>query len=59
MLPDRDAGLLTHAVALANWHDTHIRCPLDGTPTVPDPAGHSATCPQSTAASTSRAPTPR
>ena len=45
LLPDRDAGLLTHAVALANWHDTHVRCPLDGTPTVPDPAGHSTTCP--------------
>ena len=46
LLPDRDAGLLTHAVALANWHDTHVRCPLDGTPTVPDPAGHSTTCPK-------------
>jgi NAD+ diphosphatase len=45
LLPDRDAGLLTHAVALANWHDTHVRCPLDGTPTVPDPAGHSTRCP--------------
>jgi len=45
VLSDRDAGLLTHAVALANWHDTHVRCPLDGTPTVPDPAGHSTTCP--------------
>jgi NAD+ diphosphatase len=45
LLPDRDAGLLTHAVALANWHDTHVRCPLDGTPTVPDPAGHSTMCP--------------
>jgi len=45
LLPDRDAGLLTHAVALANWHDTHVRCPLDGTPTVPSPAGHSAVCP--------------
>ncbi len=45
LLADRDAGLLTHAVALANWHDTHVRCPLDGTPTVPDPAGHSTTCP--------------
>jgi NAD+ diphosphatase len=45
LLSDRDAGLLTHAVALANWHDTHVRCPLDGTPTVPDPAGHSAACP--------------
>jgi NAD+ diphosphatase len=46
LLPDRDAGLLTHAVALANWHDTHVRCPLDGTPTVPDPAGHSTMCPR-------------
>jgi NAD+ diphosphatase len=45
LLSDRDAGLLTHAVALANWHDTHVRCPLDGTPTVPDAAGHSAVCP--------------
>jgi NAD+ diphosphatase len=46
LLSDRDAGLLTHAVALANWHDTHVRCPLDGTPTVPDAAGHSAVCPK-------------
>ena len=46
LLSDRDAGLLTHAVALANWHDTHLRCPLDGTPTVPDAAGHSARCPK-------------
>jgi NAD+ diphosphatase len=45
LLPDRDAGLLTHAVALANWHDTHTHCPLCGTATVPDPAGHSAFCP--------------
>jgi NAD+ diphosphatase len=45
LLGDRDTGLLTHAVALANWHDTHTHCPLDGTPTVPDPAGHSTMCP--------------
>jgi NAD+ diphosphatase len=45
LLGDRDAGLLTHAVALANWHDTHTHCPLDGTPTVPDPSGHLTTCP--------------
>jgi len=44
-LGDRDAGLLTHAVALANWHDTHTHCPRDGTPTVPAPAGHLTTCP--------------
>jgi NAD+ diphosphatase len=46
LLGDRDAGLLTHAVALANWHDTHTHCPLDGTPTVPDPGGHSTRCPR-------------
>ena len=46
LLGDRDAGLFTHAVALANWHDTHTHCPLDGTPTVPAPGGHSAICPQ-------------
>ena len=45
LLPDRDAGLLTHAVALANWHDTHTHCPLCGSATFPDPAGHSAFCP--------------
>ena len=45
LLGDRDAGLFTHAVALANWHDTHTHCPLDGTPTVPDPGGHSTRCP--------------
>jgi NAD+ diphosphatase len=32
-LDDRDAGLLTTAIALARWHDRHQRCPLDGTPT--------------------------
>ena len=37
LLGDRDAGLFTHAVALANWHDTHTHCPLDGTPDDPRP----------------------
>jgi NAD+ diphosphatase len=46
LLGDRDAGLFTHAVALANWHDTHTHCPLDGTPTVPEPGGQSARCPK-------------
>jgi NAD+ diphosphatase len=45
VLSDRDAGLLTHAVALENWHDTHTHCPRCGTPTVPAPAGHLTTCP--------------
>jgi NAD+ diphosphatase len=46
LLGDRDAGLFTHAVALANWHDSHTHCPQDGTPTVPAPGGHSAVCPR-------------
>ncbi|HLI36365.1 MAG TPA: NAD(+) diphosphatase [Streptosporangiaceae bacterium] len=45
LLPDRDAGLLTHAVALANWHDSHTHCPRCGTPTRLGLAGHSAVCP--------------
>jgi len=45
LLSDRDAGLLTHAVALANWHDTHTHCPLCGAATVPAPAGHLTVCP--------------
>jgi NAD+ diphosphatase len=45
VLSDRDAGLLTHAVALANWHDTHTHCPRCGAATVPAPAGHLTTCP--------------
>src|SRR5207248_3167971 len=45
LLGDRDAGLLTHAVALANWNDTHTHCPVDGTPTVPGPGGHFTVCP--------------
>jgi NAD+ diphosphatase len=46
LLGDRDAGLLTHAVALANWHDAHTHCPVDGTPTVPGPGGHFTVCPK-------------
>ena len=46
LLGDRDAGLLTHAVALANWHDTHTHCPVDGTPTVVGPGGHFTICPK-------------
>jgi NAD+ diphosphatase len=45
LLSDRDAGLMTHAVALANWHASHTHCPQCGTPTVPAPAGHVTTCP--------------
>jgi NAD+ diphosphatase len=45
LLSDRDAGLLTHAVALANWHARHTHCPRCGSPTVPAPAGHARSCP--------------
>jgi len=45
LLSDRDAGLLTHAVALAYWHATHTHCPQCGTATMPAPAGHLTICP--------------
>ena len=45
LLGDRDAGLLTHAVALANWHATHTHCPRCGAPTEPVLAGHARRCP--------------
>jgi NAD+ diphosphatase len=45
-LSDRDVGLFTHAVALANWHDSHTHCPQCGTRTVPAPAGHLTRCPK-------------
>jgi NAD+ diphosphatase len=45
LLSDRDAGLLTHAVALANWHETHTHCPRCGTATVVQPGGHTTICP--------------
>jgi NAD+ diphosphatase len=45
LLSDRDSGLLTHAVALAYWHESHTHCPRCGTATVPAPAGHLTTCP--------------
>jgi NAD+ diphosphatase len=44
LLGDRDAGLLTHAVALANWHATHTHCPRCGSPTDPVGGGHSRIC---------------
>jgi NAD+ diphosphatase len=46
VLPDRDAGLMTEAVALANWHETFTHCPRCGTATDPVAAGHSRKCPQ-------------
>jgi len=46
LLSDRDAGLMTHAVALSNWHVTHTHCPRCGTATIPEPAGDSTRCPK-------------
>ena len=39
LLSDRDAGLMTHAVALANWHATHQHCPRCGALAEPYPPG--------------------
>ncbi|MBC7678175.1 MAG: NAD(+) diphosphatase [Pseudorhodobacter sp.] len=33
VLSDRDAGLMAHAVGLANWHAAHPRCPRCGSAT--------------------------
>ena len=45
-LSARDAGLLVHAVALANWHATHGHCPRCGGPTAIAAAGHLRRCPR-------------
>lgn len=45
LLSDRDAGLMTHAVALANWHETFTHCPRCGAPTDPVSSGHARRCP--------------
>jgi NAD+ diphosphatase len=45
LLPDRDAGLMTEAVALANWHETFTHCPRCGSPTDTFAAGHARRCP--------------
>ncbi len=44
LLSDRDAGLMTHAVALANWHGVHGHCPRCGAVTEPILAGHARRC---------------
>jgi NAD+ diphosphatase len=45
LLGDRDSGLLTHAVALDNWHATHKHCPRCGALTDVVTGGHSRVCP--------------
>lgn len=44
-LDDRDAGLMVHAVALANWHAAHGFCPRCGTATSVAAAGAERRCP--------------
>lgn len=43
-LPGFESSLMVAAVALANWHATHPRCPRCGVPTVPSDAGWSRRC---------------
>jgi NAD+ diphosphatase len=45
LLTDRDAGLLVHAVGLANWHASHPRCPRCGAPTTSTRGGAVRRCP--------------
>jgi NAD+ diphosphatase len=44
LLSARDAGLMTHAVALANWHAVAGYCPRCGAATEPVAAGSSRRC---------------
>ncbi|MEP6851481.1 MAG: NAD(+) diphosphatase [bacterium] len=46
VLSDRDAGLLTAAVALGHWRRTHRHCPRCGTATEPVDAGWGSRCPR-------------
>ncbi|GAB3609844.1 NAD(+) diphosphatase [Humibacter ginsengiterrae] len=43
-LSDRDAGLVTESVAVANWHASHTHCPRCGTPTVVEHGGWMRRC---------------
>ncbi|WP_374007088.1 NAD(+) diphosphatase [Leifsonia sp. LS-T14] len=43
-LSDRDAGLFTEALAMANWHASHTHCPRCGSPTVVEQAGWVRRC---------------
>jgi len=44
LLDDRDAGLLVHAVGLANWHANHPCCARCGAPTEPVRGGSVRRC---------------
>jgi NAD+ diphosphatase len=43
-LDERDAGLFTEALAIANWHASHTHCPRCGTPTVVQRGGWVRRC---------------
>lgn len=44
LLSDRDAGLMVHAVGLANWHAAHPRCSRCGAPTTSTRGGAVRRC---------------
>lgn len=44
VLGERDAGLVTQALALANWHATHTHCPRCGAPTRVTESGYVRVC---------------
>jgi NAD+ diphosphatase len=44
LLGDRDAGLLTHAIGLANWHEVSACCSRCGARTEPIMSGHARRC---------------
>ncbi|MDT4936059.1 MAG: diphosphatase [Pseudonocardiales bacterium] len=44
-MDDLQAGLLTSAIALEQWHQRHTHCPLCGAPTVETNSGWTRTCP--------------
>src|SRR5690606_34012836 len=46
VLDNRDAGLLVHAIALANWHATHQHCARCGARTQVVQAGYVRRCPE-------------
>ena len=43
-LSDRDAGLFTQSLAVANWHEKNQHCPKCGTPTVIEQGGWVRRC---------------
>jgi NAD+ diphosphatase len=44
LLPDRDGGLLAHAIGLDHWHRTHRFCGVCGNPTEPTHSGSVRKC---------------